>query len=284
MSGKIKHSKFKNTAIIYDSLIKQLMQDTISENKSESLNIIKKYFNSNSILLKELKLYQGILEGNFKNDTQALYFIDKMIQSRKKLNEKQLLTEKYNLINEIKKYYNIDNFFKTNIREYKQYASIFNLFQFEENVFPSELNKCKITLCESIVKKEKNKDEIVISENISEFRNLDPEIKTLAYKLMVESFNNKYSNILKEQKELLRNFILNTNSVEFLKFFKEQAKSVKEKLDKMSINNSIHKIKLNEVSKLLCKYKDVKNINENDIYSLLRYYDLINELDKKRSK
>lgn len=279
--SNIKHSKFSNTAIIYDSLMKQIIQDSLSENKSPAIKIYKKYFKTESLLNKELNLYNALFNMKFKNEERALYFIDRLKESRKRINNAQLKKERYELINEIKNNYNIEHFFKSDIREYKEYASLYKIFEYSEFDHPSEINRCKFTLCEHLVNKPDKKE--ITSEVVDEFKKLPKDVRGISYKILVREFNNKYSNLLsEEQKDLLRKLILNTNKIEFLNYFKNSAKSIKEQLDKIKHKDPVIQIKINEVSSLLCNYKNSKIINENDVYALMRYYDLLNEIKGKK--
>lgn len=282
--NKIKHSKYKNTAILYETLVKQLMYDSMQDRDSKAMGIIKKYFNKNTELYKELKLYQSLHESNFNNDSKAMYFVDKMIAARKRLSSKSLRSEKYNLVKEIKENYNIDHFFKSSIKDYKEWASIYQLFEYDEYDYPVEINKCKMTLCESIVNKPASVEETT-HPSVAEFAKLDPEIRSLSYKLMVDSFNENYSGLSKPQKEILRAYITNTNGQELLEYFKKSAMGVKKKLDIIAKDDTIDEvisIKAEETAKLLCRYKDLRMVNENDIYVLMKYHDLITEINKLR--
>jgi hypothetical protein len=109
----IKHSKYKNTGILFELLVRQVTADTLNGGQSPALNIIKKFF-VKSELGRELKLYETLTKSKKLNESRSNLLIQTLLESANKLNRKTLKREKYNLINEIKKHYNLDEFFKTN--------------------------------------------------------------------------------------------------------------------------------------------------------------------------
>ena len=121
---KVKHSKYKNTGILFELLTRQLTADTIAGNNPKALSIIKKYFSGDSTLLKEYKIYHTFVGKKFKEEWKATMLINTLIEAHGKINKGQLRREKYNLIKEIKDTYDINNFFKAKISNYKVMASI----------------------------------------------------------------------------------------------------------------------------------------------------------------
>ena len=124
---KVKHSKYKNTGILFELLTRQITSDTISGTSSKSLDFLKKHFNSKTELLKEYKIYHTLATKKYNKDIQAKMLIDTLAEAHQKLNKSQLRREKYNLIKELKENYDVNNFFKAKISNYKIMASIFNL-------------------------------------------------------------------------------------------------------------------------------------------------------------
>lgn len=277
--AKIKHSKYKNTAILYEVLIKKLMYDTMNEdvNSNSIMKIIRKFFNNKTELYRELKLYQTLDESKFTSDNQAIYYIDKIINARKNLDNSKLKQEKYNLVNEIKKNYNIEDFFKSNIRNYKKYASIYQIFEYNETDFPIEINKCKINLINENKVTETKPDPDV---RLDEFKKLDKVTRDLAYKILIESFTEKSNGLLSNQREFLQNYISSMNGGDFLTYFKQEASRIKLQLEQMKVSDEVKQIKINEVGKLLCKYKNLTMINDNHIYVMLKYYELLEDVKK----
>jgi hypothetical protein len=149
---KVKHSKYKNTGILFELLTRQLTSDTIAGNQPKSLSFLKKHFNSKTELLKEYKIYHTLATQKYSKDSQASMLIEELMKAHDKLNKSQLKREKYNLIKEIKDTYNVNDFFKAKITDYKVMASIFNLLENTEAT-PLSIVDSKVTLLEHITEK-----------------------------------------------------------------------------------------------------------------------------------
>ena len=275
---KVKHSKYKNTGILFELLTRQLTADTISGNKPKSLSIIKKYFSGDSVLLKEYKIYHTLTTKKYNKDSQATMLIEELIKAHKRLNKGQLRREKYNLIREIKETYNINNFFKAKISNYKIMASIFNLI---ENKTASALSivNSKVTLLEHITEKEKStsKKDVVL-ENLNK---QDKDTRLLTYKVLLEKFNNKYSDLGENQKTLLKEYVNNvTNSPALKSYLNQEIKVVKKDLTKYSkkVKDKAVTVKLNEIKGMIKPLCKKSSVNDDNVINLLNYYELVNEL------
>jgi hypothetical protein len=274
---KIKHSKFKNTAMLFELLTRQITSDIISSNESVSIQILKKFFNKNTELIKEYRLYKTLSDERFKSDTKANMLIEAALKARRGLNKNKLQNEKYELIKTIKENFEIDSFFQTKVNNYKLLASIYKIFEYSELDNPVEITKSRITILENITSKIKNS---VISES-SGIINEPKEVRLLAYKYLVEKFNTKYSNLSESQKVLLREYIENVSNTNNLKsLVQTEAVTIKRLFTKNMhrINDKSLKIKLQEIVNLLEEYQNVKKIEENHISALLRYYSVIEDL------
>ena len=152
---KLKHNKVKNTGILFELLTRQLTADVLNnKQKPKSAGLLKKYFSKSSPLGKELQLYNLLMKENFNSENKANKFIDIVISHRNKLKNSDLRKEKYNLIKEIKDNYPITDFFKSKIKNYKLYASIHKLFEFETSIDeynPSDMVNTRYTIVESVV-------------------------------------------------------------------------------------------------------------------------------------
>jgi hypothetical protein len=275
---KVKHSKFKNTGMLFELLTRQVTSDIISANESVATNILKKFFNKNSELLKEYELYKTLCEERYSSDSKASILIEAVLNARKKINKIKLKEEKYELIKTINDNFDIDNFFQTKVQNYKLLASIYKIFEYNETENPTEITRSKITIIENITSDKKSR----IVEDISSVVNEPKEIRLLSYKILVEKFNEKYGSLSAGQKNLLREYIGNvSNTNNFKEFVKDEATKIQEILNNKTkkIKDKSLKIKLTEVVDLLEQYKNAKNIDENHISALLRYYSLINDLD-----
>ena len=207
---KVKHSKYKNTGILFELLTRQITADTLSGNSNKSLNFLKKHFNSKTELLKEYKIYHTLATQKYKKDIQATMLIDTLLEAHSKLNHSQLRREKYNLIKEIKNNYDVNNFFKSKINNYKIMGSIFNLLE-NKNISHDLILKSKIALLEHITIEPKTNSKNSILEN---FNSQDKNTRLLTYKVILEKFNTKYSGLGENQKTLLLSDIFSTLSLD----------------------------------------------------------------------
>lgn len=283
---KIKHSKVKNTGILFELLVKQISSDTLSGNgdKSKALMIIEKYFKPSTFLGKELQLYNLLLQTKVASEVKANQILESAISQRKILNEKALSKEKYNLIKEIMLNYDIDKFLESKVTGYKVLASIYKVFAIatKPSVFsPNEFIESKNCISESIIKapaskKKLNEEELLLSE----FGKEDSIIRDLTYKVLVENFNKKYKVLNPNQKQLLREYINNTTDNSLKAFLSVQipkiVKEIKNHLPKL--NNKVVAIKLNEVCNQLTRLNEKKIITENDLVKMLAAYELLDEV------
>jgi len=276
---KVKHSKYKNTGILFELLTRQLTADTIAGSKPKSLSIIQKYFSGNSTLLKEYKIYQTFISKKFKEDANATLLINTLVEAHGKLNKSQLRREKYNLIKEIKETYNVNDFFKAKISNYKIMASIFNLLE-NKNASPLSIVNSKVTLLEHITGKtldSKPKKDVVMED----YAKYDKDTRLLTYKVLLEKFNDKYSSLGVNQKNLLKEYVNSvTNSPSLKSFINKEIKTVKKTITGYSkkVEDKAVAIKLTETRdmiKTLCKKSSV---NDDNVINLLNYYELVNEL------
>ena len=98
----VKHNKIKNTAILYELLSRQITVDVLNDTKSpKSVKLFKEFFNKNTELGKEYELYSILLNKKYKNLTHASSLLEAVVKSRRKLSNRRLANEKYNLIKTI---------------------------------------------------------------------------------------------------------------------------------------------------------------------------------------
>ena len=278
----IKHSKYKNTGILFELLVRQVTADTLNGGQSPALNIIKKFF-VKSELGKELKLYETLTKSKKLNETRSNLLIQTLLESANKLNRKTLKREKYNLINEIKKHYNLDEFFKTKLPNYKTQAAFYTLVEAQNSsdlISPDQIISNKYTILEHLtlgpVNQEKVKDEV-----LQEFQTYDQDIRMLTYKILLEKFNGKYSDLYESQKEVLKEFITSVDSTPKLKtFYNNRIQQLKEELAAISknITDKAVQIKLSEVLPLIVEIERNQPIKNENIVDLLQYCELVEEL------
>ena len=277
--SKLKHSKFKNTGIIFELLVRQIASDTLSDKPCYATQIIKKHFKKGSQLATELKLYQALTKENFDSQYKAQEFLNIVLKERAKLNESNLRREKYNLIKSIKDSYVIEDFFKYRVNNYKELASAYKLFEHTESNSPKEYVECKNTIFEAITT-----EKVVIKEEVSnkEYSKQPKEVRLLAYKFLVDSFNSKYSSLSESQQLILKNYIENIdNSGKLRKFVVSEVARLKRELKSIKLKDKVTQIKLNETINLIRELTKHKVVNENQILALLRYNQLLEELRRK---
>jgi hypothetical protein len=276
---KVKHSKYKNTGILFELLTRQLTADTIAGNNPKALVIIKKYFSGDSTLLKEYKIYHTFIGKKFKEESNATMLINTLIEAHGRLNKSRLRREKYNLIKEIKETYDVNNFFKSKISNYKIMASIFNLLE-NKDASPLSIVNSKVTLLEHITGKsikDKPKKNIVMED----YAKYDKDTRLLTYKVLLEKFNEKYSNLGENQKKLLKEYVNSvTNSPSLKSFINKEIKSVKKQLTKYSkqVEDKVVTIKLKETRDMIKPLCKKSSVNDDNVINLLNYYELTNEL------
>ena len=275
---KVKHSKYKNTGILFELLTRQLTSDTITGSQTKSLSFLKKHFNSKTELLKEYKIYHTLATKKYNKDNQATMLIEELIKVYEKLNKGQLRREKYNLIKEIKETYNVNDFFKSKISDYKIMASIFNLLE-NKKATPTSIVKSKTTILEHITGKiinPKTKNSII--ENFSK---QDKDTRLITYKVLLEKFNNKYKTLGENQKVLLKEYVNSISNSPALKtYINNEIKKVKLNLAKYSkkVEDKAVAVKLNETKTMIKPLCKKSFVNDNNVINLLNYYELINEL------
>jgi len=277
---KLKHSKYKNTGILFEILVRKLTSETLSSNKTITVDIIKKYFGRNTELAKELQLYNALSkEQQFKTDAQGLDYIRMIKESYKKLNQTTLKRQKYNLVKEISEKFVFNDIAKIHIPNYKNMASIYTLFEYEESDNPKQIMECKNVILNTglIVERAHVKQD----ELLESYQSQPKDVRLLAYKLLVDKFNEKYSILDESQKQLLNKYITNVNDTTALKRYVEQVvPKIKTELYNQSklVSDKATKIKVQKLSEMLCTVENMKTIKESHILSLLRYYDLLKEL------
>ena len=282
---RIKHSKYRNTGLIYELLVKQIASDVLESKESDAIQILKKYYSGKTTLAKEYKLYEFVVKNNSVSQSKAETIISTITEVSRKFNQKILKEQKYALISEIKEKYNIDEFFTVDVRDYKALASLYCLLEAQNNsnlVDPSFLINNKTTLLEHLTSKKQNEEDVKDSL-IEQYGKYDKDLKLLTFKILLEKFNEKYANLLPEQKYILKEFITSVNSSKKLfTLVNKELSKISEEVKKLGkkITDDIIKIKLDEVSKSIQPLKSTDKVNDTHLVNLMQYYELVNELSK----
>jgi hypothetical protein len=277
----LKHSKFKNTGVLFELLVRQVASDTLNNIDSNALPLIKKYFAKSTELAKELNLYQTLVKEQFVKEEKASALIDAVVSARKSLNNSILNRQKYALIKEIKNNYVLEDFFKSKVNNYKVLASAYKLFEFTAADSPLEIVNNKYTLVEHLTRSSK-KSVSAINE-MELFTKQDKEVRLLTYKILVDKFNAKYSDLNEGQKRVLRAYINSvTEGTELKDFVITESKELRKTILglRKKVTDTVTTIKLNEVANLLNTFSTARTIKENHLLSLLRYHELVKELNK----
>jgi hypothetical protein len=288
----IKHSKFKNTGFIFELLVRQITSEIMSgKQNSKAEKILQEYFSGKKELSKELKLYQYLINEKYNSENKAEKFVETVCEARKRLDEQKLMKEKYNLIKEIKEAYDIDEFTKSSISNYKNLASIYKVFEAtvtKESFEPKDIVNSKFTIVENMINSSiENKDKKLNNRVFEEYKKQDEEVRMLSYKMLVENFNKKYNNLSAGQKNLLKEYINNINNTGKLKeYVNEEVNTLSDGLKEVGskISDKVTKIKLAETISNIRKIKSVKRLRESHLSALMMSYELLKELKESLNK
>ena len=280
MSNKIKHSKVRNTGILFELITRQITADIIENKDGLAVGILKKYFSPNTQLGKEYELYKILTTENYKSESKANHLIEAVLKTYNKINRSQLRREKYNLVSEIKNSYNVNEFFMARIPNYKVYASIYKLFESLTTTDPSAETDARFTIIESITRK-KVKETKAPKKTLENYKKSEKDLRLLTYQVLVEKFNKKYKSLSEQQKGLLRKYINNISNTNQLKeFVEKESIKVKKQLQSFlpNIDDEVTSIKLKEAIKQSDKLLRGRIVEDNQVITLMRYYQLLKEL------
>ena len=282
-----KHNKLRNTGLLFEFLLRQITSDVLNKSEeSNAVNIVKKNFNENTELGKELSLYNIILNKKFDNDKKADYFINEVLKERNNLNNTSLRREKYNLIKVINENYDLRKFVSSKVPNYKVYASTYKLFEYSNSLSPEQKTESHFNLVEHIT----TKSSIKLSETITQLPD-DEDLRILTYKTLLEKFNQKYTKLSGAQKNLLREYInniSNTNSLketlselvdELKKDLKIHSKNLKDKVVKIKLKEAI-----NSMGDFCGTVDKSTTVKDSHVLQTMRYLELVKELKKNDRK
>jgi hypothetical protein len=279
--SKFKHSKLRNTGLLFEFLLRQVTVDVLNKKKeSPALKIIKNKFNEHTEIGKELALYNLIMTKKFKSDKKADFFLSEVIRQRGRLNNATLRREKYNIIASIKESYDVNQLFSSKVPNYKVFASVYKLFEGINEMGADEKTESYFIIIENVTTLKHTKNKSYVPE---EFK--DKDLRILSYKTLLEKFNKKYTNLSDEQKHVLKEYISNiSNTNNFSIFVETQIPKLKKKLNGKvkKVKDKVLKIKLQEAINCVDKFclNESRQTDDNSVVQLLRYYELDKELSK----
>lgn len=275
----IKHSKFKNTGLLFELLVRQITSDTLEGKNSTAINILKKYF-VNTELGKEYRLYEQVTAYKNLTEAKADIIINTLVEASTKLKRSEIRKQKYNLVREIKDGYNVEKFFKAQVANYKVFAALNNLIenQSSEKVAPETVINNKLTILEHLTK-----TPVVIQadELMEEYKGYSKDLRILTYKMLLDKFNEKYDHLTGKQKEVLREVITSVDNTDKLKeYYNSRITEVQSLIEGKitNIKDEVLKIKITEVLKYVKPLEKTEKVTNDCIINLLQYYELVNEL------
>jgi len=280
---KIKHSKYKNSGILFELLVRQITSDTLEGKDSPIKEILKKYFVKTE-LGKEYKLYETLLNKTSITEARADLIVTSLIESSKNLNRRIIKQQKYNLISEVQKHYNLNEFFNHKLPHYKVHAAFFTLLEIYNSpkvTNPEYIIDNKMTILEHLTAA-KIKEEEVRDNILNEFKKEDKDIRTLTYRISLEKFNGKYDELNGNQKEILKELLYSIDNKPRLKeFYLSKTSQLKKELQTLNKNvtDKVTKIKVNEIISLITPSSKNPKITDNHLINLLQYCDLVKELE-----
>ena len=253
MMEKLKHNKKRNTAFLYESLVRELTMAVVEKSakrKDIVISVLKEYFNKSSILAKELSFYKAVVE----TKNLDIYTAEKMLIESKRgyssLDKKQIFTEQSRLISAINKKLP-DTFFSNFVPNYRSLATIYQIFNAQEDQLPV---KTSVLLEKTILERMTLKK---VKQNTT--KEMVP-VDNLVYKSFTKKFNSEYTNLLKEQQELLNKYIISfsDSGLELKLFLNEELGRLKQ-----IINDSFNKSLMKDDRNMVKKAKDVLSLMEN---------------------
>ncbi len=287
MKSSIKHNKLRNTGILFELLVRQITAD-VMENKQNgvAVKLMREFFNSKKELGKELMLYRAFFNVQNLSEQKAFQLLKLVSEQRKNLDQHTLDTQKYLLIKEIKKNFDLKEFFAARVPSYKIYASIYKNFDAAVNgvgdvTTIEELANSQFTIVEHLSGKAVTKEIKEHNELASIIRSQDDDIRFLSYRILIERFNEKYKGLDEAQKKLLQEYIYNISNTGNLKknTMSESRRLVKEISERAKkVSDKVVRIKLAEVVTQLQRIQNATTIKENHMTAMLIGYEILKEL------
>ena len=270
---KMKHNKKRNTAFLYEVIIRELTKAIVEgdkKKKSSIIKIVRENFKGNTLLAKDLDLYKAVLETKEVDNYTAEKIIFQARTQKMSINHKELFVEQTALVDTINKHINPDAF-NTFVPNYKSLATVFQIFH------PKTKTKNRVLL-------EKQMIESMTCENRSD-KDLMKPIDNLTYKTFVKKFNEKYADsLLEEQKNLLNRYVtsFSDNGLELKAFLSEEIprlfQTVNESLNLDEIKSDKDMTSKTEQVLEILKTTAERKVDNDLVHDILRIQNLVKEL------
>lgn len=273
------HTKKKNTGLLYEFLVAHISKSLVAGDEdvaTHTTNILKNSFRKGTEINKEFKLIQSLYKSKFSSEQIALNFINDAKNSIKFIDENRIDAEKNKLLEEISKLNDV-YFFDHPVSDYKILATIYTLINEWKKPFTENFVR-KAEFEQTLVKHLLRKDEPII-ESVS--KEEIPGMSRLVFRLMTGKVNQKWSNLLPEQKEIIRNWIFRSESKtpvsEKLHLIKEEALKSIDVYNTEFSGNVFVKEKVEEIKTLL-EAENIENPDDEMIARFMLYVKLISEI------
>ena len=280
---RVRHSKYKNTGLIFELLVKQVAADTLNGKDSDAVSLIKKYFTGKTALAKELKLYEFVIKNANVSSTRAENIVSTILETSQRIDRNAAKKQRYNLVKEIKESYNETDLFTIKVPHYKALAATYCLLEAHTNpeiVSPEVLIENKTTLLEHLTGQEQ-KEEEVKETLLEEYSKYEEDLRLLTYKILLERFNGEYSTLLPEQKNILREFISSVDSNNKLfTLVNEQLSTIKSSLkaSTLIVDDKVVALKLTEIANNIKPLSKGTKIDDSHLLNLMQYHQLLHEV------
>lgn len=293
-----KLNKKRNTGLVYKVLIQEITKALLDKNKVRAQNIfsiVKKNFAPNTLLAEELQLYSLVENTKANNREMASRILQQVLSHAQNMDVKKLEEAKSALIKEINYYFGKDSKVLNNkIKHYRIFSSLHGLINNvrKKQTLLESVEKIKLeeTIVDFMNTNDKNEEKL----DLNKFK-LNETYNGLAYRLIVQKFNQKYGEELNDrQKKLVENYIqsylLKENLEEFKKYILKEALFIRKVIDSSfyrepTLHNkplqeklSQAKEKLNELIMFKNPWVFGQNQVDVDVNKMLEFQDLAEEL------
>ena len=269
---KIKHNKKRNTAFVYEALIREATVSIIKQDdqrKDKVFSIIKKHFNQDSLLYKDLECYRSLYEDTAPNEDIANKILSEVKTQKRLIDPSGLFNQQTALIHDVNKELTSETF-NNFVPNYRCLATIQQILSVKASP------KTRVMLEGEIVK-----NMVVLKEN----KDTMPTVDNLTYRQFVGKFNEKYDDkLLKEQKDLLTYYVtsFSDNSLQLKIFLNEEIERLKNKLNEAKETSYIKEDEdmISKTEKVISRLQGFskQTINENVLLTVLKTQSLVQEI------